>query len=436
MKTVFRYTAALLLMLCAASASAQTTTDTKKIYVCEGFDDEDYNLQNYSDLQFSEDGKQLIVGEDIYDIAEVDSITFSKPVFPCVNIVWKESTASVTVDPSITGVSYKINGGHVTITSTTTTNEILYVLSGSSANGSFYLDGKYKLRMHLNGVSLTNPDSAAVNIHCGKRIEVKLMKNTENVFVDSKGGTQDAAFLIKGHLEIKGKGTLTVTGNTKHALQSKEYLKLKTSTGTINILGAVKDGIHCGEGDKADPEQCQFTMNGGTVNIKNCGSDCIDADDYGSMFINGGTITMDVSQTDGNGLACDSIIYMTGGTVEANVTGAVCNGIRFYYDAYLTGGKIIANVSGDGSKGIKANRTTATTATVRSGGNVHFQGTDVEMTLSGGTYTTDKSECMGIRAERTLYQTDGNISIKAENSAAIPISVRTDSWTGGTRDIQ
>ena len=429
------------LLLCTGQAQAQSMADTpeaQKFYVCEGYDDEDYNLENYKDIRFSTDGTQLFVGADTYNIADIDSITFTKPVFPCVNIVWNGNSATVTVDPSITGVSYTTSGGHVSITSKNVTDEILYVLSGSSSDGSLTLTGDYKLRMNLNGVSLVSSKGSAIDIQCGKRVEVKLMKKTTNTFVDRLGGdeTQKAAFYCKGHLEIKGKGTLNVTGRTKHALMAKEYLKFKQSTGTVNILGAVSDGIHCGRGEKGS-EYNLFIMNGGTVTVSNCGSDCIDSDDYGSMQINGGTLTVNVSQTDGNGLSCDSILYMTGGEVIANVPGIISNGIRFNYDAQLTGGIIKCDVSGNGSKGIKAKRNTKTAATVTKGGFAHFEGTDVSMTVSGGTYTIDSSECNGIRVDRDLYQTAGDITIQISNNEAVGVSARTDHWDGvsGTRNI-
>ena len=439
MKHLYVIAASLLLMLGAGKAFAQSVKDestAQKIYVCEGFDDEDYSLEKYSDLNFSDDGTQFTIGDDIYDIADVDSITFTKPVFPCVNIVWNGNSATVTVDPSITGVTYTTNGGHVSITSKNVTNEILYVLSGSSSDGSLTLTGEYKLRLNLNGVSLVSSKGAAIDIQCGKRVEVKLMKNTVNTFVDCTGGEQKAAFYCKGHMEIKGKGTLNVTGRTKHALMAKEYLQFKQSTGTVNILSAVNDGIHCGRGEQGT-EHNLFIMNGGNVTISNCQSDCVDSDDYGSMQINGGTLTLNVSQTDGNGLACDSILYMTGGEVIVNVTGIISNGVRFNYDSQLSGGKIQCTVSGNGSKGIKAKRSTKTTDTVQKGGFAHFAGTDVTMTVSGGTYATDGSECVGIRVDRDLYQTAGSITIHVTNSAATGLSARSDKWDGvsGTRNI-
>ncbi|MDO4993496.1 MAG: carbohydrate-binding domain-containing protein [Bacteroidales bacterium] len=451
MKHIYRYAALVLLTFTSATAFAQEEdpVSSQKFYICEGYDDEDYNLEKHGEMIFSADGKTLTIGKDVFNIDEIDSITFTKPKFPCIDIHWDGASATVTIDPSITGVTYTTSGGHVYVTCKNTTKELLYVLSGSSSNGSFTLTSGYKTRINLDGVSLTSSIGPAMNIDCGKRVEVKLMKNTVNTLTDFKAPSEDhhkATFNCEGHVEIKGHGTLNVTGLTKHAIRVEEYLKIKQSTGTINILGAVSDGIHCGDGvntkveQDADPEDNYFIMNGSdstVINIANCGADCIDSNDFGSMFINGGIINMDVSQIDGNGLKCDSIIYMTGGKIVANVTGMVSNGIRSAYDMYLEGGTIECNISGNGSKGIRGRRLTAATSTVLRGGYLHFDGTNVKMTVSGGTYTVDNSNCQGIRSEYFLYQSAGDIDITVTNPDASAIYAKSDKWDGvsGTRHI-
>lgn len=412
-------------------AQAQITA-----YVCDKYDYDAIDIESQTDVVFSDDQLYVTIGSETFEVADIDSIVFTKPQFPSVDIVWDGSTATVTIPSSITGVSYSTNGGHVTIVSTNTTDELLYTLSGSSTNGSLTLTGSYKLTMHLDGVELTNPSGAAVDIECGKRIEVKMMKGTTNTFIDGASGDQKAAFYTKGHLELKGKGTLNVTGNTKHALCAKEYLMLKPSTGTINILGAVNDGIHCGEGSKAvaDYEDCRFIMNGGTVTISNCLKDCIDADDYGSMFINNGSLTLNVSAADGIGLSCDSILTMTGGDITLNVTGTEAQGIRSCYTGYYQGGNITGTVSGSGSKGIRGRKITKTSGTVLNGGNLYFQGTNVNLTATGAS--TSSATCAGIYVDADLYQTAGNLYVNASGTATDFYVKGTDSQTGGTRTAQ
>ena len=444
------------IILCSVSLSAwsqdnqeseesQDDQENKvRFYVCEKYDYEGYSVLNsdsvFKEFIFNDDRTEVTIGNDTYEVADIDSIVFTKPSFPCVDIVWNGNSATVTVDPSISGISYITNGGHVVITSKNVTDELLYVLSGSSSDGSLTLNGSYKLTMHLNGLELTSSKGAAIDIESGKRTELKLMKGTVNTLTDCKNGGQKAALYCKGHLEIKGKGTLNVTGNSKHALAAKEYMQLKSSTGNINILGAVNDGIHCGKGLNTPDEweNCQFIMNGGTVNIENCGADCIDADDYGSVFINGGNIDMTVSQDNGNGLKCDSVLRMTGGAIKMKVTGNVSDGIQHNYHSYFSGGTIEGNISGNGSTGIYAKKDTrsAGNGTVKNGGNIYFQGTDVTLEVSGES-TATADDCIGICVDGNYYQSDGTVYVKVTSPDAYGIDVMgTENVTGGTKTIE
>ena len=175
-------------------------------------------------------------------------------------------------------------------------------------------------------------------------------------------------------------------------------------------------------------------MNGGTVNISNCGSDCIDSDDYGNVKIKGGSLTLNVSQSDGSGIKCDSLFSMSGGNITIAVSGDISEGIRTAYQGTFSGGKITGTVSANGSCGILGKKITKITGTTKNGGFLDFKGTDISLVVSGGTYIADQSKCYGIKADQTLNQTAGDISITVSNSAATDIKAGTDNWTGGTRN--
>ena len=417
-------------LLSAVSLHAQ------KIYLCEGFDADDITLTDPSNFTFSSDQKTVTIEGTTYNISDIDSITFAEPQFESVDIVWNGSSATVNIPASLQKVvTANINGGHVTIISSTTDQEILYTLSGSSSNGSLTINGNYKFTMHLKGVSLTSGNALpALNILCGKRIEMKMMKGTTNSFEDNAMNTSKGAVYVKGHLEVKGKGTLNVTGKSSHALKVGEYCQFKSSTGDVNVLSAVSDGIHCGDGSKLaeDYEDNRLIVNGGNITVSNCKSDCIDCDDYGTAIINGGTINLNVSQSDGTGLKADSIVYMNGGTINLNVTGNISEGIRYCYAGYFDGGSINGTITGKGARGLKAKKTTSATDTVLNGGYSYWNGTNVTLSATGGTYTADASKCMGIRSDNNMTVTAGTIAITTSNSST-GISVKgTYKQTGGT----
>jgi len=328
---------------------------------------------------------------------------------PTIDIVYNGNQATVTIPSSIADVYVNSTAGspNVDIYSGTSTTEYCYRISGTTTAGSLTIQGNYKLTLELAGVDITSSTGAAINIECGKRIDVILDENTTNTLSDCSEGTQKAALYFTGHPEFKGAGTLNVTGNTKHAISAKEYLILKSSTGTINVLGAVSDGIHCGKG-KENNDNCYFQMKGGTVNIEKVGNDCIDSDDYGNMFIEGGELNLSVSTDGGAGLKCDSILYIEDGDVNISLTGSNAEGVHVNHTAYFNGGDISIYNSGAGSKGIKINQDTL--STVVNGGFAYFNGTDINITLTGINYT-DGSRCMGIGVDQNMKQTDGDITI-------------------------
>ena len=147
-----------------------------------------------------------------------------------ITVNFNGNNATVDIPADVTDVSAQVNGANVAITSTTTATEYTYRITGKSDDGSLVINGDYKLKIELAGVSLTNAHGgAAIDIECGKRIAVELVKGTTNTLKDAMG-SQKAAFYFKGHPEFEGEGTLNVTGNAKHAISSKEYMELKSST--------------------------------------------------------------------------------------------------------------------------------------------------------------------------------------------------------------
>ncbi|MBR0434126.1 MAG: carbohydrate-binding domain-containing protein [Bacteroidaceae bacterium] len=336
-----------------------------------------------------------------------------------IEIIYNGSTATVN-KPETADVTFAVNGAHVIVYSKTTSEEYIYKLSGASTAGSFTLSGSYKLTLELAGLTLINPTGAAINIVCGKRCAVVLDDGTSNMIADGNNGSHDGAIYFKGHPEFEGGGTLMVIGNSKHAIYAKEYLQLKKTTGTIHILGAIKDGIHCGKGD-GDFENNFFQMSGGIVNIENVGSDAIDSDDYGRMNIKGGVINATVDALEGTGLKCDSIFNMAGGTINITVNGTDAEAIRANYAAYLHGGEIKVNIAGDGSKGIKCkNKVIGASTGVYDGGTITVDSTNCTFYIHANNLidatTGEETKIRAISADKDLIHNYGDIEIYSYGS--------------------
>lgn len=126
-------------------------------------------------------------------------------------------------DAVVTGDSYgyvSVDGNHVTVNNTG--GEVLvYELTGSTANGSFKVYGAKKQAIVLNGVSLTNPNGAALNNQNKKRTFIAVYGN--NTLSDSESaayaqvGEEDlkAVLFSEAQLVFSGSGLLTVNALNK-----------------------------------------------------------------------------------------------------------------------------------------------------------------------------------------------------------------------------
>lgn len=396
----------LLLLAISLQAVAQ-----QNIYIWQNgeFDKKVVNVTD--EMTYSLNGTRLTLGGTVYNTALIDSITFTAPTLDLSNKVlvqYNGNSATVTVPENVSGVTYTVKGAHVTLNSTNITDELEYVLQGNSSNGSLTYNGNFKCKLYLNGLDLTSAQDGAINIQCGKRIDLILFEGTNNRLTDAAGGQQKAAFYCKGHVEVKGGGTLTVAGKTKHAISTNEYLIVKKSVGKIVVTEAVSDGIHAGQ---------YFQMNGGTVDISGVQGDGIQAeitkdplDEFnGYMMIQGGKINLQIPGKDVKGLKCDN-------------------------EMLISGGEIYIDVTGDGSKGIGCSYTM--TVSEDDGP------TDITVLAKGGVYNyintagqPDSSKCMGIKVSFDLVVEGGRILVK--NTGASSKGIKVDGvyyHRGGTVD--
>ena len=370
-----------------------------------------------------------------------------------IDITFNGTSATVDVPAAAAAyVSYTTSGANVAITAADNLEEeYTYHVTGTTTDGSLVITGNYKLTLQLDGVDITNAHGgSAIDIECGKRIAVELVKGTVNRLADAdvKKAKQKAAFYFKGHPEFEGAGTLFVTGNLAHAISAKEYMQLKPGLGTINILGAVKDGLHCGR-DEPDPEKNYFLMNGGTINMQNVKGDGIDSGDYGTIRIDGGSVALNLA--DGSvGLKADSTVTILGGRIAISADGTDSQGIRSRYCTDIRGGYITATLRGNGSKGIKSKRVEPATdpeeraaQTVLNGGYLRITGGTIDIRSLAGNIITPAEEgpadttfCMGISVDADLTQKGGAATLTALGPEARNLNVKgTSTRTAGTLDL-
>lgn len=310
-----------------------------------------------------------------FAMSDVDSIYVDNTSVAdnTVNVTYSGTTAKVIVAGNIAkNMTASVNGAHVVaLQDADVAEEITYTLAGNSNNGSFYQDGEFKATVQLNGLTLNNPDSAAINIRDGKRIAVELVEGTTNNLTDGTNGSQKGCFAVKGHTEFKGAGILNITGNSSHAFWGKEYVEVKKTVGEINILGSKGDGFNINQ---------YYLQNGGKVTVKNVADDGIqvsyetddndqiveDEENTGEVTLKDGTLDMTMTSAGGKGIKAASSFIMLQGTLKMVQSGNLVAGdgdidygtcVKAGGDILIHGGNVDLTNTAQGGKGLNADGT-------------------------------------------------------------------------------
>ena len=289
-----------------------------------------------------------------------------------INIVY--SSTSVTVSGDTNGY-VTTNGAHVTVNSGTANDSLLLVLSGSTTDGSLLVYRQKKYGIQLNGVSIHHANGPAINNQCGKLLYLYVNSGTTNQLTDGTSYTeqtydQKGALFSEGQMMLLGTGTLTVTGNCKHAIACDDYIIIDENV-TLNASSSTGNGIKVNDG----------------------------------LWINNGTLDISVTADAARGIKCDSVVVITGGTTTITTSGdcvydsevddyssAAC--IKCDYDFTMSGGTLTMTSSGDGGKGINCGTSVAfsggTLSAITTGGNDEGKPKAIKattgITVSGGSF--------------------------------------------------
>lgn len=335
------------------------------------------------------------------------------------------SGTSATVTNNVSGVTYTQSGANVVITSTAA--GVNYILSGTTTNGSFKVaSSSSKYEITLNGVNITNTTGAAINLQSGKRTFIVAAAGTTNSLTDGSSYTEvtnedmKGCIFSEGQMIFSGSGSLSVKSNSKHAICSDDYVRVRDGS-SITISGAAKDGIHTNEG---------VIIGGGKLTIAASG-DGIEVEE-GPISITKGIITInsagDAIKTsyDGTDTSVTPYVDIKGGLLKLTTTGETSHGVKAASNIALSGGIIQATVSGKGSKGMSSDGT---------------------MTISGGKITAitsgsalyednDLTSPAGLKSNGAISITGGTVQCKSSGNGGKGISGdATISITGGTIKI-
>ena len=357
-----------------------------------------------------------------------------------VTITFSE-TGSATVDGDKYGY-VTVDDNKVTVNNTG--GEVLaYELTGSTSNGFFKVYGAKKQAIVLNGVSITNPDGAALNNQNKKRTFV-VVEGT-NTLSDSasaayeKEGEEDqkAVLFSEAQLIFSGGGLLTVNAlnaQDKSGIASDDYIRMMDSP-TIKVNA----GSSAGHGFKGK-DYVQLSNGALIVSTAAAMKKGITSDDY--VLVEGGThlVTVtggvaydeeDAEYSGTAGVKADNYFGMTGGSLTIRNTGDGGKGINAgsydfdsenhtLSDSYISGGTLTVTTTGRevndvSAKGVKLGWVTKE----GTGDRAKVTGYAGKLIVRGGKVTINSSNGEGLEVKGDLVFEGGETYVSSSSDDAI-----------------
>lgn len=331
--------------------------------------------------------------------------------------------SAVTADGKYSG--YEIEGTDVSITAAGT-----YVFSGDCDDGSITVKkGVTGVTLVLNGLTLTNADSAAITLNKTAEAALIAAAGSENTVADTAGANdENAAVKVKSgaSLSLSGTGTLTACGNVKNGIKGASDAVITVDEMTLNIEAA-DDGLSCDD---------ELTIKGGRVNIT-AGGDAVkaspDTDDtenpdttsLGNVTVSGGTITLEAAE---DGIQADGDLTISGGTFAVTANGghtttisdedASCKGLKAGRTLTVSGGTFTVDSADDA---LHANDVTVSggTLTLASGDDAVHADNDLVVGVQGSSSTSNpkisiSASCEGLEGT-TVSVYSGDIDVVASD---------------------
>ena len=348
--------------------------------------------------------------------------------------------SAVTADGKYSG--YEIEGTDVSITAAGT-----YVFSGDCDDGSITVKkGVTGVTLVLNGLTLTNADSAAITLNKTAEAALIAAAGSENTVADTAGANdENAAVKVKSgaSLSLSGTGTLTACGNAKNGIKGASDAVITVDELTLNIEAA-DDGLSCDD---------ELTIKGGRVNIT-AGGDAVkaspDTDDaenpditsLGNVTVSGGTLTLEAAE---DGVQADGDLTISGGTFAVTANGghtttlsdedASCKGLKAGKTLTVSGGTFTVDSADDA---LHANDVTVSggTLTLASGDDAVHADNDLVVGVKGSSSTSNPKISITASYEglegTTVSVYSGDIDVAASddgvNAANSDLGERSDKF--------
>ena len=280
---------------------------------------------------------------------------------------------------TVSGEGAAVEGSTAIITAAGT-----YVVSGELTAGSLTVNAgdADKVQIVLSGASIRNEAGPALNIQQADKVFVTLAAGSQNTLADGASYTlaegedePNAALYSKADLTINGTGALTVEGNYRHGVNSKDDLVV---TGGAITVTAKEDGLRGKDCVKVADGSFAITAGGDGVKSNN------DEDPTrGFVSIDGGTFAVEAGD---EGFQAATYLRLAGGDAQIK---AADHALRSDVEAAMSGGTYVVEAGGKGMN------------------------PETKFTMDGGTFTVAGCE-EGIEAQEVIVN-DGELNITASD---------------------
>ncbi len=340
-------------------------------------------------------------------------------------------------DAVITGNGARILDGAVSIT-----RKGEYVLTGSFINLPIRISvgESDKVQLILSGAEITCTNGPAIFIQSADKVFITAAEGTVNSIADGTsyeafdGETAlDAAVFSRADLCVNGKGSLTVSGQYKHGIVSKDDLIIAGLVLQIASASTALDGKDC-----VKIADASVTLQAGTNGIR---SDNNEDDNRGFVYLQNSTF---VITAEGDGVqaarllqADNCVMTLTTGGGSSSTVGQSTYGSRSTDDSW--GGR-----SSGGSRSQQSNTNAGSWKGLKAGESLILQGgaymidaaddclhSNADLSITDGSFTLSSADD-GIHADNELHISGGSIIISRsyEGIEASKLVI-----SGGTIDI-
>ena len=353
------------------------------------------------------------------------------------------NSGNATVSGNGNEQTVTINGNNVTIANSGT-ESVRYTLLGSSSNGYFKVYSPSKQAIVLNGLSLTNPNGAAINLQgtasspSSGGVTYLVIEGTNTIadgstYTNTPSGEDEKGVLFaEGNIYVNGSGSLAVTAKGKSGIASDDYIYF--NSGTVNITSTAASTVTNGDTLKPAGVKCNdgFVMNDGTLTITCSGTGAKGISSDGTGTFKGGTVTVTVtgsnfgsksSAKDGPGGGHGG--GEPGGGDSNSDNSVAAKGIKFDEEIVISGGSI--TVSCSNHEGIESKSTIDIT-----GGHIYSYSSDdginaaSDLTISGGYICAHSTGNDAIDANGNCYIKGGVIYAIGASGAEVAIDANTE----------